>query len=178
MTNIFNAYWWWSFLHDILETLVEHKRWKWMAIKVFAIEGLAMLLLWRAHPMSLSKSCSTARIIAELSANPYQGWIHEDADPMKVIPEYCSGALAPCQYSPIPIFRRKADFIKAVRPFAGIPILRKDFISTVPAFEADWQADAVQLIAVCRQRMSAGPAMKPLVWTRRPLEIHSEAKLD
>lgn len=172
---------------DILEKIVAHKR-----VEVGAQKSLHPIDEFREAAFGLKRTSMSLRqalsngsgIIAEFKRkSPSRGWIHEDADPLKVIPEYCSGgASALSILTDSEFFGGKLDYIKAVRPFAGIPILRKDFIiDPFQLYEARLAgADAVLLIAACLQKDECGALCDEAhrIGLEVLLEIHSEAELD
>ena len=134
--------------------------------------------------MSRSLSESPYGIIAEFKRkSPSKGWIHEDAQPMDVVPRYAtSGASALSILTDNKYFGGTLDFIPQVRKAVDIPILRKEFIiDEYQLFEARYVgADAVLLIAAdlskeeCRTLTRTAHELKLEVL----LEMHSEQELD
>lgn len=154
---------------DILEKIVAHKRAE----------------VSRRPVLSLRKALTEGSgIIAEFKRkSPSKGWIHEDADPLKVIPEYCEGgASALSILTDAEFFGGNLGYIRAVRQIADIPILRKDFIiDPLQLYEArEAGADAVLLIAACLPLEKCGELCEEAhrLGLEVLLEIHSEAELD
>ena len=144
-------------VHDILSRIVADKREEVAAAKIKVSEEIL-----RARAMDSPASCrsmshalrsSQSGVISEFKRkSPSKGWIHEDADPMDVIPAYqTGGASAISILTDSKYFGGSLDYIKKVRTLVDIPILRKDFIideyQLLEAREAG--ADAVLLIAAC-----------------------------
>ena len=134
--------------------------------------------------MSRSLAESPYGIIAEFKRkSPSKGWIHEDAQPMDVVPKYAAGgASALSILTDNKYFGGTLDFIPQVREAVNIPILRKEFIiDEYQLFEArSVGADAVLLIAAdlskeeCRTLTRTAHDLKLEVM----LEMHSEQELD
>lgn len=134
--------------------------------------------------MSRSLAESPYGIIAEFKRkSPSKGWIHEDAQPMDVVPKYAAGgASALSILTDNKYFGGTLDFIPQVREAVNIPILRKEFIiDEYQLFEARYAgADAVLLIAAdlskeeCRTLTRTAHDLKLEVL----LEMHSEQELD
>ena len=134
--------------------------------------------------MSRSLAESPYGIIAEFKRkSPSKGWIHEDAQPMDVVPKYATGgASALSILTDNKYFGGTLDFIPQVREAVNIPILRKEFIiDEYQLFEARYAgADAVLLIAAdlskkeCRTLTRTAHDLKLEVL----LEMHSEQELD
>lgn len=137
-----------------------------------------------ARSMSRSLAGSPYGIIAEFKRkSPSKGWIHEDAQPMDVVPKYAAGgASALSILTDNKYFGGTLDFIPQVRPSVDIPILRKEFIiDEYQLFEArNAGADAVLLIAAdltkdeCRTLTRTAHDLKLEVL----LEMHSEQELE
>ena len=137
-----------------------------------------------ARSMSRSLAGSPYGIIAEFKRkSPSKGWIHEDAQPMDVVPKYAaSGASALSILTDNKYFGGTLDFIPQVRQAVNIPILRKEFIiDEYQLFEArNAGADAVLLIAAdlnkeeCRALTRTAHELKLEVL----LEMHSEEELE
>ena len=116
----------------------------------FTEGGVVKARKLRSMRKSLERSMSG--IISEFKRkSPSKGWIHEDADPTVVIPQYAkAGASALSILTDKQFFGGDLEFIRAVRPLVpDTPILRKDFIiDEYQLFEARLMgADAVLLIA-------------------------------
>ena len=137
-----------------------------------------------ARSMSRSLASSRYGIIAEFKRkSPSKGWIHEDANPMDVVPMYAAGgASALSILTDNKYFGGTLDFIPQVRASVDIPILRKEFIiDEYQLFEArNAGADAVLLIAAdlskeeCRSLTRTAHDLKLEVL----LEMHSEQELE
>ena len=137
-----------------------------------------------ARSMSCSLAESPYGIIAEFKRkSPSKGWIHEDAQPMDVVPKYAAGgASALSILTDSKYFGGTLDFIPQVREAVNIPILRKEFIiDEYQLFEArSVGADAVLLIAAdlskeeCRTLTRTAHDLKLEVL----LEMHSEEELE
>jgi len=136
-----------------------------------------------ARSMSHSLAGSPYGIIAEFKRkSPSKGWIHQDAQPMDVVPKYAAGgASALSILTDNKYFGGTLDFIPQVRQTVDIPILRKEFIiDEYQLFEArNVGADAVLLIAAdltkdeCRSLTRTAHELKLEVL----LEMHSEEEL-
>ena len=137
-----------------------------------------------ARSMSRSLAGSPYGIIAEFKRkSPSKGWIHEDAQPMDVVPKYAAGgASALSILTDSKYFGGTLDYIPQVRSSVDIPILRKEFIiDEYQLFEArSAGADAVLLIAAdlgkdeCRALTLTAHDLKLEVL----LEMHSEDELE
>jgi len=137
-----------------------------------------------ARSMSRSLAGSPYGIIAEFKRkSPSKGWIHQDAQPMDVVPKYAAGgASALSILTDNKYFGGTLDFIPQVRASVDIPILRKEFIiDEYQLFEArNAGADAVLLIAAdlskdeCRTLTRTAHDLKLEVL----LEMHSEEELE
>jgi len=144
------------------------------------------------HQIAFSqcKSLSTALkksatgIIAEFKRkSPSREWIHKDANPLEIIPDYeAAGASAISVLTDIKYFGGSLTDIKTIGSKISIPILRKDFIiDNYQIYEAKAAgADAVLLIASalkksdCRKFIQTAHSLKMEVL----LEIHQEKELD
>ena len=187
-------------MKDILSEIVAHKRVELEALEAeLPLEELrAMALAAPASTRSLRKALASSEsgIIAEFKRkSPSKGWIHRDADPLKVIPEYvASGAAALSILTDSEFFGGSLDYIKALRqssampglighplPSIDLPILRKDFIiSEYQLLEARLAgADAVLLIAACLnlEECTSLCAKAHGLGLEVLLEIHSENEL-
>lgn len=144
-------------MHDILADIVADKRIEVAAARqALPLERLAAMALETpasARSMSRALASSPYGIISEFKRkSPSKGWIHEDADPLDVIPSYQeAGASALSILTDMKYFGGTLEFIQEVRPLVDIPILRKDFIiDEYQLYEARLVgADAVLLIAAC-----------------------------
>lgn len=142
---------------DILQQIVADKRIEVAEAKLRLPEdelrAIALDVPRSARSMSAALAASASGIIAEFKRkSPSKGWIHEDADPMSVIPDYRNGgASALSILTDEKYFGGRLDFIRNIRPHVDIPILRKDFIiDPYQLLEARLAgADAVLLIAAC-----------------------------
>lgn len=137
----------------------------------------------RCHSLRQALTRSKSGIISEFKRrSPSKGWIHQNANPIDVVPFYeKAGASALSILTDEKFFGGSLSDIKSVRNAVGIPILRKDFI--IDAYQL-YQAkkigaDAVLLIA------SVLPYEDFLVLMHKAhelnmevlLEIHSENEL-
>lgn len=137
-------------------------------------------------PLSMAKALagSGSGIIAEFKRrSPSKGWIHEDADFRKVIPEYAAaGAAALSVLTDGKYFGGELGYIREIRRRVDIPVLRKDFIiSDYQLYEARIAgADAVLLIAACLSREECLGLIDKAhsLDLEVLLEIHAEAELD
>lgn len=144
-------------MHDILADIVADKRIEVAAAReMLPLGRLAeMAMAVPASPRSMSGALASSQygIISEFKRkSPSKGWIHEDADPLEVIPAYQrAGASALSILTDMKYFGGALEFIREVRPIVDIPILRKDFIiDEYQLYEARLAgADAVLLIAAC-----------------------------
>ena len=142
---------------DILSQIVADKRIELAELRrsmpLEKLRDLAMSSPASSRSMSASLRNSSSGIIAEFKRrSPSKGWIHEDADPLAIIPSYASsGASALSVLTDLKYFGGRLDFIRSVRPLVDVPILRKDFIiDEYQLLEARAAgADAVLLIAAC-----------------------------
>ena len=128
-------------------------------------------------------------IIAEFKRkSPSKGWIHPDAEPLQVIPQYIkNGASALSILTDEKFFGGSLDFIQIVHSHlstlnAKTPILRKDFIiDEYQLFQARWiGASAVLLIAadLTLQECKSLAHKAHELGLEVLLEIHSEQELD
>jgi len=144
-------------MQDILSQIVTDKRIEVAEAKtrrpIEELRAAALAAPRSARSMSAALAGSASGIISEFKRkSPSKGWIHEDADPMEVIPSYqANGASALSILTDYKYFGGCLDFIRNIRPHVDIPILRKDFIiDEYQLLEArEVGADAVLLIAAC-----------------------------
>ncbi|MBQ0044443.1 MAG: indole-3-glycerol phosphate synthase TrpC [Bacteroidales bacterium] len=144
-------------MKDILTEIVADKRLEVEAARsrrpLDAVREAALAAPRSTRSMRAALASSPYGIISEFKRkSPSKGWIHEDADPMVVIPAYqASGASALSILTDSKYFGGCQDFIRRIRPQVDIPILRKDFIiDEYQLYEArEIGADAVLLIAAC-----------------------------
>jgi len=145
---------------DILSEIVADKRIEVEAAKKAIpfeeLKEMALAAPKSPRSMKLALKDSPYGIISEFKRkSPSKGWIHEDADPSQVIPEYQeSGASALSILTDFKYFGGTSEFVKRVRPVINIPILRKDFIiDEYQLLQArEMGADAVLLIAACLEK--------------------------
>ncbi len=144
---------------DILERIVADKRAEVAAAKAAVPEACLRERLAAAPsplPFGEALAASPHGIIAEFKRkSPSKGWIHEDVDPVQVVPEYAAaGAAAVSILTDRSYFGGCLDYVVRMRPLVNVPILRKEFIidpyQLVEARAAG--ADAVLLIAACLDR--------------------------
>ncbi len=176
---------------DILQEIVAHKRVELEQQKqlvppreLYARVERLMADGITERSMSRALASSPYGIIAEFKRkSPSKGWIHEDAQPMDVVPKYAAGgASALSILTDSRYFGGTLDFIPQVRASVHIPILRKEFIvDEYQLFEARLAgADAVLLIAAdlsldeCRTLTRTAHDLKLEVL----LEMHSDQELD
>lgn len=127
-------------MQDILQEIVANKR----------LEVASAKAKQRSMKQRLAESQSG--IIAEFKRkSPSKGWIHADALPELVVPQYASGgACAVSILTDHEYFGGSIDFIRRVRDLVpDLPLLRKEFIiDPYQLYEAKVVgADAVLLIA-------------------------------
>lgn len=166
---------------DILEQIIATKRRE--------LAGAGEVNFGTAAPgpiRSLKKAllASPTGIIAEFKRkSPSRGWIHPDAVPENVVPAYAAaGAAALSILTDESYFGGCLDYIRRVRPFVDIPILRKDFIIDRRQMEEARAAgaDAVLLIAACLDRDECADLVDEAhrLGLEVLLEIHDEEELD
>jgi len=174
-------------MKDILSQIVEDKRLEVAAAMQELPEDVLrpQALAVPASPRSFrdALASSPTGIISEFKRkSPSKGWIHQDAEPLQVIPEYvASGASALSILTDEKYFGGRLEFIQKVRPLVDIPILRKDFIiSDYQLLQARLVgADAVLLIAACLTLEECDHLVKSAhdLGLQVLLEIHSESEL-
>ena len=123
-------------------------------------------------------------LIAELKRqSPSGGMLRERFDPIQIAQTYQeSGAAALSVLTDTRYFGGQLSFLRDIKDFTEIPILRKDFIvDEYQLYESAWAAaDAVLLIA----RLLAPEALRRFVALAHELqldvlaEVHAEAELD
>lgn len=174
----------------ILEEITDRKRKDLEAVKedrpardlYLQVERIMQSDIHHSLPQALKES--STGIIAEFKRkSPSRGWIHREAKPEEVIPQYVTnGATALSILTDEPYFGGHNEYITRVRPDTHIPILRKDFIvDEYQLFEAKvLGADAILLIAACLDRQLC----RNLARMARELnldvllEMHEERDLD
>lgn len=144
---------------NILKKILSHKR-----EEVDARKRLVSLADLQSHaeslkaPLSLFRALSVGdlSVIAEIKkASPSAGVIREQFDPLEIAKAYVrAGASAISMLTDEKFFQGSLDFIKTVRPFVPIPILRKDFIiDPYQVVEARaYGADALLLIVAALEK--------------------------
>ncbi len=173
-------------MKDILSEIVAHKRAEIEALKQTAsIDTLYRDATPHRHiPFSHAIETTPCGIIAEFKRrSPSKGWIHRDAEPAAIAQGYAAaGAAAMSVLTDEKYFGGTLSDLQAVRPAAGIPLLRKDF--TIDEYQlhqaAAAGADAILLIAAalspdkCRQlaRTAHELGLETL------LEVHSAGELE
>ena len=175
-------------MHDILADIVADKRIEVAAARqALPLERLAAMAMETpasARSMSRALASSPYGIISEFKRkSPSKGWIHEDADPLDVIPSYQeAGASALSILTDMKYFGGTLEFIQDVRPLVDIPILRKEFIiDEYQLFQARRAgADAVLLIAADLTLAEARTltAMAHELKLEVLMELHAEQELD
>lgn len=175
-------------MKDILSEIVEDKKIEVAASKKeIPFERLKdMALACPKSPRSMKESLKSSPygIISEFKRkSPSKGWIHEDADPIQVIPKYQkSGASALSILTDYKYFGGTAEFVKRVRPLVDIPILRKDFIiDEYQLLQArEMGADAVLLIAACLEKEQCFELLEKAhdLGLEVLLETHSPSELE
>ncbi len=172
---------------DILERIVADKRVEVAAAKAAVPEASLRERLASAPrplPFREALAASPHGIIAEFKRkSPSRGWIHEEAEPGQVVPEYASaGAAAVSILTDGPYFGGCLDYVVKMRPLVNVPILRKEFIidryQLVEARAAG--ADAVLLIASCLDKDSFRSLLNEahLLGLQVLLEVHTVEELD
>lgn len=170
---------------DILKTIIEHKRVE-IEQQTQAISRTQLAKQVENMPTEPPKSMRQALsqpkagIIAEFKRrSPSKGWIHRDANPEEIIPQYeLAGAAALSILTDTCFFGGSLNDIRLVRHLTSLPILRKDFI--IDEYQIQQAkaagADAILLIAACltqeecRRLTDEAHRMKLEVL----LEIHNE----
>lgn len=141
-------------MKDILSEIIANKRFEVdlqkQAISIEQLqEGISDAQPCRSMRQALLASSSG--IIAEFKRrSPSKGWIHQEACPEEVVPAYATaGASALSILTDEKFFGGNLKDIRAARPLAEIPILRKDFIiDEYQLYQARIVgADAILLIA-------------------------------
>lgn len=118
-----------------------------------SLEKLRSLDLPRRENHSFRQALLASRtgIIAEFKRkSPSKGWIHPDANPQVIVPQYeKGGAAASSILTDGPFFGGALGDLRQVRPLVGLPLLRKDFIiDAYQLYQAKAMgADVVLLIA-------------------------------
>lgn len=173
-------------MKDILEEIIASKQLlieQQKKVVSYAQMNDALQDIAPCRSMSGALATSATGIIAEFKRrSPSKGWIRQEAQPQEIIPAYeAGGATALSILTDEKYFGGGLKDMRAARPLAGIPILRKDFIiDEYQLLQAKIVgADAVLLIAAalsqtdCRRLTQATRELQMEVL----LEIHSEAEL-
>lgn len=140
-------------MKDILSDIIADKRAEIEALKqTVSIDTLYRDAIPHRHiPFSHTIETTPNGIIAEFKRrSPSKGWIHRDAEPAAIAQGYAAeGAAAMSVLTDEKYFGGTLGDLKAVRPAASIPLLRKDF--TIDEYQlhqaAAAGADAILLIA-------------------------------
>ena len=142
-------------MNMILDNIIQNKRLEIASAK--AVKPFAALLeeaRQAVRPVCSFRQAlehSATGIIAEFKRrSPSKGFIHEGADPEKVVPGYAAAGAAACSVlTDTAYFGGSADDLKKARKRVGLPLLRKDF--TIDEYQIAqariWGADAILLIA-------------------------------
>lgn len=142
-------------MNTILDNIIQNKRLEIASAK--AVKPFAALLEearqtgrpGRSFRQALERSATG--IIAEFKRrSPSKGFIHEGADPEKVVPGYAAAGAAACSVlTDTAYFGGSSDDLVKARKRTDIPLLRKDF--TIDEYQIAqariWGADAILLIA-------------------------------
>ncbi len=148
---------------DILKTIVARKKEEVEALKSSGeispeeISDLPDCLgFHKALKSGIERSPLGVSLIAEIKkASPSKGVIRADFDPDSIARAYEEGG-ASCLsiLTDQDFFQGSLNYLKSVREFSSLPIIRKDFIiDPIQIFEARLSgADAILLIAACLQK--------------------------
>lgn len=120
----------------------------------------------------ISTKTRSLNLIAEVKkASPSKGIVRESFDLEKIVEVYSRHAQAISVLTDEKFFQGKLDYLKQVKDFTNLPVLRKDFIiSEYQVFESKaFGADAILLIAAA---MDKGK-LKRLYKLAKSLELHS-----
>jgi len=144
---------------NFLEKILAYKRQEVEARKRQIPEQALQEKIQQTHPpLSLAQALSIDRlaVIAEIKkASPSAGVIRENCDPVQIAKSYVqAGANAISVLTDEKFFQGSLQFIEQIRPFAPIPILRKDFIiDPYQILEARaFGADALLLIVAALEK--------------------------
>lgn len=129
------------------------------------------------------KESETGLICEFKRRSPSKGWIHRDADPTLILPEYeKAGATAISVLTDQTFFGSQGNDFPKARSITKLPILRKEFIiDEYQLFESRLLgADAVLLIAAAldRHTCNALAAQARALHLEVLLELHDEKELD
>lgn len=178
-------------MRDILEEIIA---WKRQEVKIQKRE-LSPAELYKRVERKMD-DCTTVRsmatsliecshgIIAEFKRkSPSKGWIHVDAEPTDVVPQYVqAGAAALSILTDEKFFGGTLQYIRTLRPLVETPILRKEFVvDEYQLFQSkDAGADAVLLIAACLELKKCATLIRTAHELKLEvlLEIHSPTELD
>lgn len=141
-------------MNTILENILAHKRQE-VEKRMAALPQRELYARVAEAPpvrsMRAALESAPCGIIAEFKRrSPSLGWIHRNADPGRIVPEYtAAGAAAVSILTDESFFGGSLDDLRAVRQTTTLPLLRKEFIiHPYQLAEARYAgADAVLLIA-------------------------------
>jgi indole-3-glycerol phosphate synthase len=171
---------------NFLETILAHKH---KEVETQKLHCSARMLRERieraAPPRSLKEALSQENlaVIAEIKkASPSAGVIREDFDPVAIARSYVEvGANAISMLTDEQYFQGSLTYIEQVRPFAPIPILRKDFLfDPYQLLEArSAGADAILLIVAALDRATLQSLLNQVeeLGLDALVEVHSEKEM-
>lgn len=170
----------------ILDKIIKQKRIEIEDRKLLkSISSLEKEIFFDRQCISLKNNLinSKSGIISEFKRkSPSRGWIHKDADLLKITSGYCRvGASGISILTDEPFFGGTPDDLMATRPHVTCPILRKDFIvNEYQIFESKAMgADVILLIAAALtpQKTKSLAKQAKSLGLEVLLEIHSKDEL-
>lgn len=175
-------------MKDILETILVYKTLEIQRQKeAVALNRLERLIDTLTHsPVSMSHKLQTSPtgIIAEFKRrSPSKGFIHEQADPTAIVPQYeAAGAAASSILTDNTFFAGSLYDVQQTRSLVSLPILRKDFIiDEYQLYQARLiGADAVLLIAAAltKEQCTRLTRIAHSLSLEVLLELHDESEID